>query len=123
MQKVLYLIIDWFGPITILLFLYMGFYLLYKKAFSYSQLFIFTFWPQLIFRYRDFTKAQSGKISKIYYLFYFCITLCILAIIGTLVPELKDMPIPAIAFVGLAVFLFLPIVIYIFFLMSKENYY
>lgn len=123
MQKILYHIIDWFGPITIAIFFYMGLYLLSKKAFPFSQLFIFTFWPQLIFRYRDFTKAQSGRISVIYYLFFFCITLCILAIIGTLIPELKDMPIPAIAFVGLAVLLFLPIVIYIFFLMSKENYY
>jgi len=123
MIKILNIAIDFLGPITIIILFYMIYYLWAKKAISFSQLLFYAFWPQLVFRFRDFTKIENGKISKIYFLFFGCLTALIISILTVTIPESKDMPIPAIVFVGLALFLMLPIIIYIFVLMSREKYY
>ena len=44
------------------------------------------------------------------------------AVIANIIPELKDMSVPEVAFVGFALFLFCPIGICVLFLMSKDRY-
>jgi len=123
MIKVATLILDILGPLTVILYLYMLYYLWAKKVVSFSHLLFYPFWPQLVFRFRDLSKKEKGKISNIYFLFFCSLSALVFSIIVILIPEMKDMPIPAMAFVGLALFLGLPIVLYILFLMSKEKYY
>jgi len=123
MIKLATLILDILGPITVFLYLYMLYYLWAKKVILFSQLLFYPFWPQLVFRFRDITKKEKGKISNIYFLFFCSLSALIVSVFLIFIPEMKDMPIPAMVFVGLALFLILPIVVNIFFLMSKEKYY
>ena len=123
MIRIATFILDVLGPITVILYLYMFFYLLAKKAISFSQMLLYPFWPQLVFRFRDLTRKEKGKVSHIYFLFFGSLSTLAISVLAIFVPELKDMPIPAMVFVGLGIFLFLPIVVYIFILMSKEKYY
>ena len=124
MINIAIIVLDIIGPCTVLLYLYILYYLWTKKVISLSQLpFDPLFWPQLIFKFRDLSKKETGKISCVYFAFLFSLSALIIALLFVVIPELMKMPVPAMVFVGLALFLILPIVVYIFLLMSREKYY
>ena len=94
--------IDFLGPVLIISILYMICYLWGQNAITFSEFFFLAFWPGLVFKFRDYTRKKNGKVSNIYYLFFYCLIAVIVSVIVVTVKEMSKMPIYESIFVGLA---------------------
>ena len=123
MTEIINAIINISGPLLVGLVMFMAYYLLLNKAVTFSHFMVLVFWPEIIFRFRDFTKMKKGNVNPVYYLF--CLNLLILSvgIALELLGEIKDIPAFALAIVGLIACLFFSMIFLIFFNLSKEKYY
>ena len=116
-------IIDITGPMCVVLLGYMLFFLIVNNAIKWNLFATYQVWPELVFRFRDFTKKRSGTTSSVYYLFWFSlITTLIFAVVSVLYEI--DLKHPAVIIMVLifGIVLF-PVIFYIFYLYSKEEYY
>lgn len=118
-----------FDLITTLFFIcfgtliYMRLYLENNEAIEKSFFEFSTLWPEVVFRYRDFTKIKTGKIGKIYYIFCISgITLLILFVYQFLNSVDMSHPVAKIMLgvFGLVVF---PLIGGLFYFFSKQKYY
>jgi len=115
--------IEIFGPATVFLLIFMVYYLRLNQAISFGQFIFPAFWPEIVFRFRDYTRKKKSKLKYLYNMFWFSVISLVFGIFSELLSDIKEIPIPVLVFVFLIVFLFLPMILYMLYLSSKEKYY
>jgi len=118
-----------FDLITILFFtcfislIYMRIYLEKNEAIEDHSLNSVTLWPEVIFRYRDYSKLKTGKTGKIYYIFCLSgLSLLFLFVFQLLEGVDVTHPVAKIMF-GVFGFVILPLIVGLFYFFSKQKYY
>ncbi len=123
MREILNETIGLVGPFTVCLLIFMTYYLWFNKAITFGQFIFPLFWPEIVFRFRDYTEKYNSKLKFLYYIFWLNVVLLVVGISSELLRDLKEIPVPALVFILLVLFLFMPMIAYVLYLSSKEKYY
>jgi len=101
----------------------MSFYFLNRGVYTYWQMQWKVLWLELIFRYRDHTKKNNGRVGTWYYIFLVNIFISIFSILAELALHMLTATWPIIIVVAFSALLLVPLIGYAIYNISKEKYY
>ncbi len=101
----------------------MSFYFLSQGIYTYWQMQWKILWLELIFRYRDHTKKNIGRVGTWYYIFLVNIFISIISILAELTLHMRTAPLSIIIVVACSAVLLVPLIGHPIYNMSKEKYY
>ena len=101
----------------------MYYYFIDRGIYTYWQLQWKVLWFEVIFRYRDHTKKQSGRTGYWYHIFLSSTFILIISSVIELALHLRTTSWPIIFLVVFTALLLLPLLGYAIYNMSKEKYY
>jgi hypothetical protein len=101
----------------------MSFYFLNRSISTYWQLQWKVLWLEIIFRYRDHTKINEGRVGSWYYIFLVNIFIALISISFEVAIELRHASWPIIFIVTFSAILLFPLLGFAIYNMSMEKYY
>ncbi len=83
------LLLNIFGPLTVISFFCIVFYFRSEKEYTLTQMQLNPLWLNLVGEYKKYTKKKNGRIGFFYYLFLVSITISIISILIELIIIIK----------------------------------
>jgi len=121
------LLVDWaltLGfPIVLVSLAIMAHYLVQRRVYTWWQLRTKLLWPEIIFEYRDHSRKHRGRAGMCYHAFSFGISLVITAASVELAIITAPAPLPIVIVVWFTYVLFVPLLGFMIYRLSKEKYF